>query len=524
MGIQGRRFRRSRIAVAGTVVALATAGSAFALQGLPPGAQVNNDPAAGINPALSVSGEDPANADVVGGALTAGKPAVPWAVFRQQDGERRTTRSSRARLPAARGRRAASGRSAGARAPRPTFPGSLNFDQGQDGEAPAIDFAGAGRTVPWATWYENTTGTGVQRNNIFASRFDNTGDANQGKWIFAGQGRGNGGGGTVPVPSLNIHTDQDAENPSVAGGSRRRPDQARPVGHLAGDVHAGFDKDQIFVRSRSGPGMANCDGVTPAGVADGTGHVPAVGGFCFQQTGIQRVGTGDARSQPERRPARATASSPTSRSPAPNDTRAVGRLVRDGARDAGLQCRQRAWCSPPRASATAPACQRRLPLGRRSATAARAISTPRHQRLRHVRRIARREQACSLNIDPTADAEDPRVASGTMNPANPTVPWVAWDEDAGTHHQVFVSRLVGTGTAARFVPVNDGKPISTGEQRVHPPDITFSGNTPVRDVARRRRGGATTAFAGHFVERGQPDVRARQQQHPGDAAGSGRRA
>ena len=49
------------------------------------GRQVNDDPAAGINPALSVSGEDPTNADVVGGALTAGKPAVPWAIFRQQE-------------------------------------------------------------------------------------------------------------------------------------------------------------------------------------------------------------------------------------------------------------------------------------------------------------------------------------------------------------------------------------------------------------------------------------------------------
>ena len=57
----------------------------------------------------------------------------------------------------------------------PTFSGSLNFDQRQDGEAPEIDFAGAGRTVPWATWYEHTTGTGFSNNNVFASRFDNTG-------------------------------------------------------------------------------------------------------------------------------------------------------------------------------------------------------------------------------------------------------------------------------------------------------------------------------------------------------------
>ncbi|MGZ4311971.1 MAG: hypothetical protein ACXVR1_07685, partial [Solirubrobacteraceae bacterium] len=85
MGIQRRRLGRSTVALAGTVAVLAGASSAVALQGLPPGVQVNNDPGAGINPALDVSGGDPANADVVGGALTAGKPAVPWAVFRQTE-------------------------------------------------------------------------------------------------------------------------------------------------------------------------------------------------------------------------------------------------------------------------------------------------------------------------------------------------------------------------------------------------------------------------------------------------------
>ena len=69
MGIKRGQPRRARIALAATVVALATAGSAAAFQALPPGGQVNNDVAAGINPALSVSGEDPTNADVVGGAL-----------------------------------------------------------------------------------------------------------------------------------------------------------------------------------------------------------------------------------------------------------------------------------------------------------------------------------------------------------------------------------------------------------------------------------------------------------------------
>ncbi|MBV8733297.1 MAG: hypothetical protein JO120_00810, partial [Solirubrobacterales bacterium] len=203
------------------MVLLAAAGSAVAFQPLPPGAQVNDDLAAGINKNFSVGNEDPTNSDIVGGSLVAGKPAVPWAIFRQREtngssppADQIFVRSFANGVWTTRGIGTVGGRSSAS----PQFRGSLNFDQGQDGEAPSIDFAGAGRTVPWATWYENTTGTGFGNNNVFASRFDNTGDANQNKWIFAGQSRGTGGG-SVPVPSLNIHTDQNAENPSVAGGS-----------------------------------------------------------------------------------------------------------------------------------------------------------------------------------------------------------------------------------------------------------------------------------------------------------------
>ena len=132
---------------------------------------------------------------------------MPWAIFRQQTtgADQVFSRSFANGVWTTRGSGTVGGRSSAS----PTFGGSLNFDQGQDGEAPAIDFAGAadvigaGRKVPWATWYENTTGTGFGQNNIFASRFDST----QGKWIFAGQSRGNGGSGPN-VPSLNIHTDQ----------------------------------------------------------------------------------------------------------------------------------------------------------------------------------------------------------------------------------------------------------------------------------------------------------------------------
>ena len=294
MRMNGRTARWRRVALATAVGVLSIAGSAAGLGALPPGGQVNDDLAAGINKTISVNGGEPTNADVVCGALTAGKPGVPWAIFRQQEtngspppNDQAFVRSFANSAWTTRGNGTVGGRSSASS----TFSGSLNFDQGQDAEAPAIDFAGTGRTVPWATWYENTTGTGFGQNNVFASRFDNTGDANQGKWIFGGQSRGNGGSGPN-VPSLNIHTEQDAENPSVAGGSAL--DATKPGPWVTWQETANNNRqDQIFVSRPLGPGQANCDGVAPAGVAV-TGHVPAIGGFCFQQTGIPRFGTGGA--------------------------------------------------------------------------------------------------------------------------------------------------------------------------------------------------------------------------------------
>ena len=78
----------------------------------------------------------------------------------------------------------------------------------------------------------------------------------------------------MQVPSLNIHTNQDAENPSVAGGSAADRDQARPVGDLAGDrseSRTGAGKDRSSRSSRLGPGRADLHGVKPAGAVDGTG-------------------------------------------------------------------------------------------------------------------------------------------------------------------------------------------------------------------------------------------------------------
>ena len=93
------------------------------------------------------------------------------------------------------------------------------------------------------------------------------------------------------MPSLNIHTNQDAENPSVAGGSTVDLTKPGPWVTWQETTTAPVSgKDEIFVERPIRPGSANCDGVIPIGVADGTGHIPAVGGFCWQETGIGRVG------------------------------------------------------------------------------------------------------------------------------------------------------------------------------------------------------------------------------------------
>jgi hypothetical protein len=500
MGIQRGLARRFGVVVAGAVVAAAVAAPASAFQPLPSGVQVNNDPAAGINPALSVSGEDPTNADVVGGALVAGKVAVPWAIFRQQEApgsrDQVFSRSFAGGVWTTRGAGTVGGRSSAA----PQFLGSLNFDQGQDGEAPAIDFAGAGRTVPWATWYEETTGAGFGAENIFASRFDNTtGDANQGKWIFSGQGRGLGGG-AVQVPSLNIHTNQDAENPVVAGGSAVPPAAPGPwvTWQETGANAPGLGKNQIFVEKPIGPNAPNCVGVTPA--AETPAAAP-VGGFCFQQVGVERLG-GDPSLNVDRT---RDGIEPDIAFTGPNDSVPWVVWYEQNASGAGLNNNEMVFAAKAVApSATTP------PTGTVDGGFNWiAVGSGTQGVLDNSAgggfcgQSVANENACSLDANPGDDAEDPRVAAGTMNPANPTVPWVVWDEGPVGAQQVFVSRLVGAGAAARFVPANNGTPISNGPSGATRADITFSGNTPYV-TWRESIGGVERAFVGHFVNPANP--------------------
>jgi hypothetical protein len=481
-----------RGAFAGAIALSGLTATGWALQPLPMGQQVNDDLAAGIDKSLSVSGEGPSNADIVGGALVAGKPAVPWAAFRQQESngapppsDQIFVRSFAAGAWTTRGHGTVGGRSSGA----PQFAGSLNFDQASAGEAPSIDFAGSERTVPWATWYENTTGTNFENNNVFASRFDNTGDANQGKWIFAGQARGLGGG-SVQVPSLNIDTNQAAENPSVAGGSAVDP--SKPGPWVAFQEFSGLEGvDQIFAERPIGPGAANCDGVKPEGVMV-EGHVPAIGGFCWQQTGVQRAGeepslnvdTSREGVEPDIAFAGANDSVPwlvwyekgkSSNELDQNEQVFAAKAVNDG-KDAtgGFH-----WVVVGNALSG-------------------TLDTSGAHHLGKCGESQFNEGLCSLNRDANSNAESPRIAAGTMSPASPTVPWVVWDEEINGVNQVFVSHLVGSGPSAHFDLANGGEPISAGRGDSTRPDITFSGNTPYVSW-REDVGGVAIGFTGHFT-------------------------
>jgi hypothetical protein len=487
-----------RVAVLAVTIFLAMASSAIAaFVGLPPEAvQVNDDPAAGINPALSVNGEDPANADVASGALSAGQVAVPWAVLQQEESggahDQVFARSFADGTWMTRGSGTVGGRSSAS----PVFAGSLNFDQAQDGEAPAIDFAGAGRTVPWATWYEDTSGAGFGAENVFASRFDNSGDTNQGKWLFGGQGRGTGGG-TVPVPSLNIHTNQDAENPVVAGGSTADATKPGPwVAWQETTTSPVNGKDEIFVERPLGPGEANCDGVTPAGTTDGSGHVPAVGGFCWQQTGIPRVGPGAADPSLNVDPTRNGVEPDIAFTGAQEKVPWVVWYEEGTGTIGGLHTNEMVFAAKGVASATADGGFEWVAVGNARSG---KLDASEANELGGCAISSTVEGECSLNKSTEADAEDPRIAAGTMNPASATTPWIVWDERLNGVTQVFVSRLVGSGAAAHFEIVNNGAPISQGANDSTRADITFSANTPYVSWREDVGGGTEKALVGHFV-------------------------
>jgi hypothetical protein len=447
--MRARIKRRGAVVTAAAIASfgLATASAPASLIGLPPGGQVNDDAVAGID-----ATRDAGASDVVGGSLAAGGVRVPWATFEQKTpGEQQIF---------VRAFKDGQWRTQGT-------PASLNIDPQQEAEAPSIDFAGAGRTVPWVSWYEPNVHLGAAT-NIFASRFDAAGKV----WVPEGQDRAP----VHKVPSLNIHTDRDAENPAVVGGAAVAG--ANPVPWVAwqerdGGADNAGSPEQIFV-SR-GIKSTDCSTNSP----NATPPAPSVSQFCWQQTGIKRITKSAAA------PAGATDPTlnvdptrdgiePDFAFTGPNDTVPWVVWYEQGASHLGLRSNEQVFAAKAVADAGADGGFHYTVVGR-GATGVLDTSGAAHGFGACTESVAA-EDACSQNLVPGHDAEDPRIAAGTLTPGGATVPWIVWSEDTGSAtHAIFVARLVGGN---HFELFNGGQPVSNPAIDASRPDITFSGNTP----------------------------------------------
>jgi hypothetical protein len=470
-----RPARARPIAVLATAAVLALPALASAtIQTLPPGAQLNDDPAAGIKP-LDPVGLGTTTSDVTAGSLLAGGARAPWAVFQQtssadvKTGNRIYVRA----LVNGVWRTQGAGTVGGASSGQPSItPGALNFSQDSPASAPTIDFAGPGRTVPWAAWTERQSqlqiGPAAQ---LYTARFHPSSAATHpNTWEFAGANRTAAG---PPVPSLNLHTNQDAANPSVAGGSTSDPAKPGPwIAWQETSPTAPYTgRNQVVVARPSDPNPTNCADFK---LGDAPVATPPQGGFCFGAVGLERIGgdvslnvdrgrdgvepdiafSGDRDATPwvvwtETGTHGTTGLHDNSmvfaaRAAAPT-VRAVGTVL-----DGGL-----GW------TVVGSGAQSTLATGTVGSTCAVDFA---------------HEADCSLNADSArGQARQVRIASGSTAAGQPPVPWVVWTEQTPDGiENVYAAHLTGSGDAARFTLANGGKPLGTG---LHP-DIAFAGHTP----------------------------------------------
>jgi hypothetical protein len=454
--------RASVVSIVGTLVLAAAAGAVIALPS--DGSQVNNDPANGIDP-----NQNAGVSDIVGGSLAAGGARVPWATFEQKAGG-----AQRIFVRAFKGGKWV------------TQGPSLNIDQNVEAEAPSIDFAGAGRTVPWDAWYEPSAPLGGE-NQIFASRFV----AAENRWQPEGQDRGKG------IPSLNINTDKEAENPSVAGGAAVAGND--PVPWVAweeedGNVKGSGNHDQIFVSKgvKQAALKQACKGFKPSEAA-------SVAAFCWQQVGLDRLeknGGSSDKGDPTLNidPSR-NGVEPDIAFTGANDTVAWVMWYEKDSSNIGLRNNEQVFAARIVADPKADGGFSWRAVGSHTNAQNNILDTTGANGFGKCAVSTAAEDACSLNKVATNDAEDPRVAAGTRTPGAPTVPWTAFSEDVGGgRHGIFISRLVG---GDHFELFNGGNPVSPADQDASQPDITFFGNTLYVSWTAKH-GDDTRGFVGHF--------------------------
>jgi hypothetical protein len=456
--------------IAGMTAAASPASAAFV--SLPAsGAQVNDDAVNSIDPK-----QDAGLVDVAGGTVVAGNVQVPWATFEQKiaDSQQIFVRAFK------KGEWVTQG-----------SPASLNIDPTVEAEAPSIDFAGAGRTVPWVAWYEPNARFG-EPTNIFASRFN----AGANVWLPSGQDRADG----ARLPSLNIHTDRTAQNPSVAGGATVAGND--PVPWIIWEENDGGPTDadsprQIFVSK----GVKQAAAGTPC-----TGFKRSaannLNGFCWQQVGLERLASAQPRSESTVDP---TLNIDPTRAGVEPDIAFTGKddtvvwtvwYEEDPTQVPGLRSNQMVFAAKAVANPNADGGFQWVAVGDGTAGQTNVLDVSGNNGWGPCAESQASEDGCSLNAIPGHDAENPRVAAGTLTQGKPTVPWVVWEEDIGkpSGHAIFVSRLVG---GDHFELFNGGQPISNTANDASRPDIAFAGNVPYitwqEDVD-----GSFLTFVGHF--------------------------
>src|SRR5206468_9922974 len=328
--------------------------------------------------------------------------------------------------------------------------------------------------------------------NIFASRFN----AGANRWLPSGQDRSDG----ALIPSLNIHTNRTAENPSSAGGATIAGNDPVPWIIWEENDGAAADADsprQIFVSKgvkQAAAGMP-CTGFKPS-------EANNVNGFCFQQVGLERLASGQS-TQRDTTVDQTLNIDPTRAGVEPDiaftgqDDKVVWTVwyEKDASAVPGLRSNEMVFAAKAVANAAADGGFQWVAVGSGTEGQSNALDGSGAHHFGPCAESDVNEDACALNADTLADAENPRVAAGTLTPGLPTVPWVVWEEDiGGGRHAIFVSRLVG---GDHFELFNGGRPISNTSNDSSRPDIAFSGNVPYISW-QEQVGGSLLTFVGHF--------------------------
>ena len=227
--------------------------------------------------------------------------------------------------------------------------------------------------------------------------------------------------------------------------------------------------------------------------------------FCWQQVGLDRLAEGrrlvadrrpdaEHRPDPQRRRAR-------HRVHRPQRHRRWAVWYEKDPSDIGLRDNEQVFAAKIVADPTADGGFHWQAVGNGTAGQTNVARHVRRERLRHCAVSTDAEDACSLNKVAANDAEDPRVAAGTLTPGGADRPvGRRGRRTSAAHHAIFVSRLVG---GDHFELFNGGNPVSARRRgRRHARHHVLRQHA-VRLVDGEAAATTKRGFVGHFDALGQ---------------------